>query len=180
MARLTPLWGAPVLTAAPAIQAFLAERGVRFETWELPPEVRRIAARDRLDDDDRARLLALFRAELERESAGAPRAIEADVVALRPDLPGLEDALARFDRVHCHRDDEIRAIVGGRGVFGFVGDDGRQFLLAMEPGEFISVPGGVWHWFYLDEERNITALRLFEDPAGWVARYRDTSRGETA
>jgi len=72
----------------------------------------------------------------------------------------------------------VRAIVGGRGVFGFVGDDGRQFLLTVEPGDYISVPGGMWHWFYCDDTRNITAIRLFKDTTGWTPHYRSTERGK--
>ena len=79
---------------------------------------------------------------------------------------------------HFHDDDEVRAIVGGRGVFGFVGDDGRQFLLTVEPGDYISVPGGMWHWFYCDDTRNITAIRLFKDTTGWTPHYRSTERGK--
>ena len=72
------------------------------------------------------------------------------------------------------------AIVGGGGVFGFVGDDGRQLLLTVEPGDYIRVPAGMWHWFYCHGDKNITALRLFKAPAGWVAHYRDTRRGQPA
>ena len=86
----------------------------------------------------------------------------ADVIAIRDDLPGLDEALAKFDRLHYHDDNEVRAIVGGEGVFGFMFDDDRQFLLKIEAGEYIDVPAKTWHWFYCTESRN-TALRLFED-----------------
>ena len=95
-------------------------------------------------------------------------------------MPGLTDALAKFDKVHFHDDDEVRAIGGGRGVFGFIADDGRQFLLTVEAGDYISVPAGVWHWFYCVDGRNITCLRLFKDDSGWIPRYRDTTRGVPA
>ncbi len=176
MARLTPLWTAPALREPAEISAFLDARGIRFERWTLPEEVTELASRRRLDDDAKARLLELFRVELARE-ADAAGYVDADVIAIRPDLPGLDGALAKFDKVHFHDDDEVRAIVGGRGVFGFIADDGRQFLLQIEAGEFISVPAGAWHWFYCLEDRDITALRLFKDSAGWTPRYRSTARG---
>jgi len=179
MARLTPLWTAPPLLEGPRIAEFLAARGIRYESWPLDDSVRAIAAKSRLSEEDKASLLAAFRSRIEAKAVGDGYR-SADVVAIRPDLPGVDEALARFDRVHHHADDEVRAIVGGLGVFGFVGDDGRQFLLTVEPGDYISVPAGIWHWFYCGEDRNITALRLFRDAGGWVPHYRDTARGESS
>lgn len=176
MARLQPLWTEEASTDAGEITAFLRERGIVFERWPLPDAVRAVAAKTRLDDADKAGLLAAFRAELTAKADGEGYG-SADVVAIRPDLPGVDDALAKFDRVHFHDDDEVRAIVGGHGVFGFVDDHGRQFLLTVEPGDYISVPAGIWHWFYCGSDKFITALRLFRDNAGWVPRYRSTERG---
>ncbi|PKN58671.1 MAG: acireductone dioxygenase [Deltaproteobacteria bacterium HGW-Deltaproteobacteria-14] len=176
MARLQPLWTAAASTDAAEITTFLRARGVTYERWPLPDAVRTVAAQPRLDDADKARLLAAFSAELAAKAAGQGYG-SADVVAIRPDLPGVDDALARFDRVHFHDDDEVRAIVAGHGVFGFTDDDGRQFLLTVEAGDYISVPAGIWHWFYCGSDKFITALRLFRDSAGWVPRYRSTDRG---
>ncbi|MCB9728433.1 MAG: cupin domain-containing protein [Deltaproteobacteria bacterium] len=178
MARLIPLWTGRPLDDPTAIAEFLAPRGVAFARWEVGSEATALAAREALDDDARERLVALFRLELARlaDAEGYPAA---DVVAVRA-VPGVDEALARFDRVHFHDDDEVRAIVGGRGAFGFVGDDGRQFLLEVEAGDFISVPAGMWHWFYCDDERTITAIRLFRDSAGWTPHYRSTERGVPA
>jgi 1,2-dihydroxy-3-keto-5-methylthiopentene dioxygenase len=167
MATLTPLWTGDAITADAEITSFLAHHGIVFATWTLPAEARELAAQSRLDDADKKRLLALFGDEL-----GASVYSDADVVAIRPDLPGLDDALAKFDRLHYHDDDEVRAIVGGEGVFGFMTEDDRQFLLRIEAGEYISVPGRTWHWFYCTEGKNITALRLFEDMSGWTPHYR--------
>ena len=167
MATLTPLWTGNPLTDVGDITSFLAERGIVFATWDLPAEAQELAALPRLDDEQKARLLALFADEL-----GASKYSDADVVAIRPDLPGLDGALAKFDRLHYHDDDEVRAIVGGEGVFGFMTDDDWQFLLCIEAGEYISVPGRTWHWFYCTESKNITALRLFEDMSGWTPHYR--------
>ena len=167
MATLTPLWTGNPITADDDVASFLAERGIVFATWELPAEARELAALPRLDDGQKSRLLALFADEL-----GASNYSDADVVAIRPDLPGLDGALAKFDRLHYHDDDEVRAIVGGEGVFGFMTDDDRQFLLTIKAGEYISVPSRTWHWFYCTESKNITALRLFEDMSGWTPHYR--------
>ena len=167
MAVLTPLWTGVEITDDDAVASFLAERNIAFATWEIPPEARELAALPRLDDSQKSRLVTLFADRL-----GATGYPSADVVAIRSDLPGLSDALAKFDRLHYHDDDEVRAIVGGDGVFGFMDGDDRQFLLHIVAGEYISVPAMTWHWFYCTAQKNITALRLFEDMAGWVPHYR--------
>jgi 1,2-dihydroxy-3-keto-5-methylthiopentene dioxygenase len=176
MARLIPLWTLDPVTDPEAMAAVLGPQGIEHARWELPEEARALGARSRLSDEDKSRLLALFGTHLDRAAANRGYA-DADVVAIRSDLPGVEVALAKFDRVHYHDDDEVRAIVGGGGVFGFVGDDGRQFLLEVEAGDYLRVPPGIWHWFYCHADRNITALRLFRDTSGWVPHYRATERG---
>jgi 1,2-dihydroxy-3-keto-5-methylthiopentene dioxygenase len=178
MARLTLLWTASAIDDEAAVADFLGTAGIHYDRWELPAEAIELAARPSLDDAGKARLLDLFREEL-AAAGDATGFVEADVVAVRH-VPGVDDALAKFDKVHYHDDDEVRAIVGGRGVFGFIGDDGRQFLLEVEAGDYISVPAGMWHWFYCGEDRNITALRLFTDTAGWVPHYRPVTRGGAA
>ena len=42
------------------------------------------------------------------------------------------------------------------------------------PGDLIRVPRGTHHWFDLCSERNIRAIRLFQDVSGWTPQYTDT------
>jgi 1,2-dihydroxy-3-keto-5-methylthiopentene dioxygenase len=179
MATLVPFFTAPTLTEPGAIKAFLAARGVDFEVWPMPEEALALAGRRDPTADDKDRLLALF-ADALREKADSAGYRSADVVVIRPHFPQVDEALARFDRVHFHDDDEVRAIVGGEGVFGFVDDDGRQFEVRLGAGEYISLPAGMWHWFYCTEARDVTALRLFRDVPAWVPHYRPTGRGAVA
>lgn len=176
MAILTPLSTQAPLTDPAAITAWLGERGIRFEIWDMPTAAKTLGTATTLDDAGKAQLLGLF-AEKLKEKADIEGYRSADVVAIRPGAPGVADALAKFDRVHFHDDDEVRAIVGGTGVFGFVGDDGRLFLLQMMAGEYVSLPAGIWHWFYCLPDCNVTAIRLFRDNPSWVAHYRNTDRG---
>lgn len=177
MAVLTPLWTQTPITDPALIGAFLNARGITFEFWEMPDRARELAAQARLTDDDKQSLLGLFANKL-KEKADNDGYQAADVVAIRADLPNVDDALAKFDKVHFHDDDEVRAIVGGEGVFGFIGDDGRQFTVTMHPGEYISLPAGMWHWFYCLDSKNVTALRLFKENPSWVPHYRGTERGQ--
>ena len=175
MAILTPLWTQQSTTNPEAIGEFLKTQGITYEVWEIPAAVTALAAQDSLDDAAKRTVLGHFKAHLDRMAADHGY-VDADVVVIRK-VEGIDDALAKFDKVHYHDDDEVRAIAGGAGVFGFIGDDGRQFLLEVHAGDYISVPAGMWHWFYCLEERNITALRLFKDTSGWVPHYRSTARG---
>lgn len=97
-----------------------------------------------------------------------------DLIVLHPDLPNLEALLAKFDRTHTHADDEVRYILDGEGVFGFVRPDGSQVELTVAAADYINVPAGTEHWFYLTAKRRIKAIRYFSGSEGWVPQYTGT------
>jgi 1,2-dihydroxy-3-keto-5-methylthiopentene dioxygenase len=82
--------------------------------------------------------------------------------------------LTKFDKVHTHADDEVRYIVAGEGIFGFVRPDGSQVELTVQPQEYINVPAGTEHWFLLTPARRIKAVRYFCGTDGWVPEYTGT------
>lgn len=41
----------------------------------------------------------------------------------------------------------------------------------MRKGDLIGVPDGTRHWFDMSEEPHFVAIRLFTNPAGWVAEF---------
>ena len=53
-----------------------------------------------------------------------------------------------------------------------VGDHPCAELLG--PGDLIRVPRGTHHWFDLCADRNIRAIRLFQDVSGWTPQYTET------
>ncbi len=112
-----------------------------------------------------------FQAELDvlRGSRGY---VTQDVVELRPDTPNLEGILAKFKDEHLHRDDEVRLVVSGAGVFDVRGADERWIRIEVERGDLIVVPALLYHRFFLTESREIRCVRLFKDAAGWVPEYR--------
>lgn len=175
MAILTPLWTVDALTDDAAITEFLNARGITFERWALPERAAELAAQPSLTDEQKIELVHLFKDKLAEKSESDGYSTF-DVVVIRPHFPGVDDALAKFDKVHYHDDDEVRAIVGGTGIFGFVQDDGRQFTVTLSGGEFISLPAGMWHWFYCLSDKNTTAIRLFKDDPKWTPHYRDNAR----
>jgi 1,2-dihydroxy-3-keto-5-methylthiopentene dioxygenase len=97
-----------------------------------------------------------------------------DMIVLNPETPNLDGMLAKFSRPHTHADDEVRYIVDGEGVFGFVCPDGTQMELTIQPEEYINVPAGTEHWFYLTPQRRIKAIRYFVNTLGWTPEYTHT------
>jgi 1,2-dihydroxy-3-keto-5-methylthiopentene dioxygenase len=65
--------------------------------------------------------------------------------------------------------------VDGEGIFGFVCPDKTQMELTIQPEEYINVPAGTEHWFYLTPLRRIKAVRYFVDTSGWTPEYTDTA-----
>ncbi len=98
-----------------------------------------------------------------------------DLVVLHANVPKLAEMLKIFDKTHRHDDDEVRYIVDGSGIFGFVMPDGRQAKLTVVGEEYIRVPANTEHWFVLDENCRIKAVRYFTSKAGWVANYSGTT-----
>ncbi len=142
---------------AAAITAALAEIGVRFERWSLRPLA---------PGDD---LLAAYAGEIAALTAeGGYRSI--DVATVTPDHPDRAIMRTKFLSEHTHGEDEVRFFVEGQGLFT-LHQDGRVFNMLCTAGDLISVPAGVPHWFDMGAAPRFTAIRLFVNPDGWVAKF---------
>ena len=161
MATVTDRDGGRTYTTASEILNFLSEYGIwyrRFEGDTLGPEA---------SDEEILACYARPIAELEAEGGYA----SVDVINVSPETPGLDDMLVKFSTEHAHTEDEVRLIVGGRGLFHVHPSSGPVFSIEVEAGDMINVPAGTLHWFHLCEDRTIRAIRLFKDSAGWVPEY---------
>ncbi|MBI4462661.1 MAG: cupin domain-containing protein [Acidobacteria bacterium] len=147
------------------IADYLAAVGIDFERWE---PVQPVALDAPVEE-----ILAAYAAEIEQLKARGGY-VTADVIDVKPDTPGLDAMLAKFNREHWHDEDEVRFIIHGRGLFHIHPRSGPVFAIEVEAGDLIRVPRGTWHWFELCAEREIRAIRLFQDPAGWTPRYTDS------
>ncbi len=154
----------------------LASLSIRVDRWPPgdAPELVALLGRPSLGDAEKDRVLGHLDPMFERLKAESGYQAR-DLIVLHPDLPGLDELLAKFDRCHTHDDDEVRYIVDGEGVFGFVLPDGRQAHLMVEAGEYINVPAGTEHWFYLTAPRRIKAVRYFTSTEGWAPNYTGTA-----
>lgn len=168
-------WGnASTHTAAEDPVALLANLGVVWEALALPehPEALALLARPTLDALEQEALLRALDPVFHRLQAERGYR-ERDLVVLYPEHPDLETLDRRFGGIHRHDDEEVRYIVDGEGVFGFVLDDGRQLELTVEAGDYLHIPAGVEHWFRLNGLRRIKAVRYFSARGGWVPVYSD-------
>jgi 1,2-dihydroxy-3-keto-5-methylthiopentene dioxygenase len=169
MARIEFLNGLQPITESSKIQKFLQERGVEYRFWAVSSDLNNLLDKDVLDDSEKESLLegldSRFQ-ELKEKHGYTTR----DLIVLHPQVVGLPDMLAKFDKLHFHTDDEVRYIIDGSGIFGF-NINGEEFSVYVEKNDFISVPKNTNHWFKLDGKMRIKAVRYFQDMSGWVPHY---------
>ncbi len=106
--------------------------------------------------------------------------IEQDQIALSPETPKLDEALAKFLDEHHHDDDEVRFILDGAAIFQIRSTADRWMHVHLQAGDLIVVPAKRHHRFWLTEAKTIKAIRLFKDAAGWVPHYRSEPKGESS
>lgn len=153
----------------------LALLNVQLNYWTVGnnSELNRLLAQDSLTDTEKEEVLQALDHYFEqlKQTAGYQAR---DLIVLNPDTPNLNTLLSKFNRCHTHADDEVRYIVAGEGVFGFVLPDGMQVELTIQPEEYINVPAETEHWFYLTEQSKIKAVRYFTNTDGWLPEYTNT------
>ena len=138
----------------------LKEVGVRFERWPT---------RDLSADATGEQILAAYAEEVARlkQENGFQTA---DVISLNPDHPQKDELRRKFLDEHRHSEDEVRFFVRGQGLFYLHIDDKIYAVLCREH-DLISVPQGTRHWFDMGPAPEFTAIRLFTNPEGWVAKF---------
>jgi 1,2-dihydroxy-3-keto-5-methylthiopentene dioxygenase len=160
------------LTDSASIDEYLNRLDIQLNQWPIGEDVstQLLLAQPRLDETQKESVLRSLDHYFESLGGYESR----DLIVLNPETPNLDGLLAKFSRPHTHADDEVRYIVDGEGVFGFVCPDGSQMELTIQPEEYINVPAGTEHWFYLTASRRIKAVRYFVDTTGWTPDYTDT------
>ena len=143
----------------------LATCGIHYQQWR--PE-HHVAA-----DAPAEEVLRAYAKEIEELKAQGGY-VTADVIDVNPQTPGLGAMLAKFNREHWHNEDEVRFIIAGHGLFHIHPKDGSVVAIEVEAGDLIRVPRGTWHWFDLCSDRQIRAIRLFQDLAGWTPYYTES------
>jgi 1,2-dihydroxy-3-keto-5-methylthiopentene dioxygenase len=157
------------ITGKENVRHFLQQQDVLYEHWDMSKLNTSLHNRYALNEEQKQEILQTYEAEI--KDLAARRGYRTwDVIAMSEETPNLAELLAKFEQLHTHTDDEIRAIVSGSGVFVIKGDDQTGYFdVVLGPGEVISVPANRPHFFTLSEERRVTAVRLFINEEGWVS-----------
>jgi 1,2-dihydroxy-3-keto-5-methylthiopentene dioxygenase len=155
------------------VKTFLHNQNVVYEHWNVDKLPEQLRENFKLNDEDKAQLLEIYDEEI--RDLAARRGYEIwDIITLSEATPNIEELLTKFEQVHTHTEDEIRAIVAGKGIFIIKGtEDIGYFDVELEAGDVISVPENTNHFFTLMENRKIVAVRLFIEKDGWVAHNVD-------
>ncbi len=155
-----------------SIRQELAPLNIQLDYWTIGknPKLNQKLAQESLDENEKEEVLQSLDRYFEqlKQTAGYQ---ERDLIALHPGIPNLDQMLQKFDSIHTHADDEVRYIIDGEGIFGFVRPDESQVELTVQPEEYINVPAGCEHWFYLTPACRIKAIRYFIGKEGWVPEY---------
>jgi 1,2-dihydroxy-3-keto-5-methylthiopentene dioxygenase len=152
------------------VASFLASQEVIYEYWDITKLPQSLVEKYLLSDEEKDEILNAFSTEI--SDISARRGYKAqDVISLSDNTPNLDTLLTNFKNEHHHTDDEVRFIVSGHGVFVIQGKDGEFFEVHLNPGDLISVPENTRHYFTLEEDRKVVAVRIFVTTEGWVPIY---------
>ncbi|MFB2892614.1 acireductone dioxygenase [Aerosakkonemataceae cyanobacterium BLCC-F50] len=153
----------------------LSPLNIQLNYWSVgeDPQLHHLLEQESLNDEEKEQVLTALDGYFEQLQQTANYQSR-DLIVLHPETPNLDALLAKFDRIHTHADDEVRYIIDGEGIFGFVRPDGSQVELTVQAEEYINVPAGTEHWFYLTPKRRIKAIRYFTGTEGWVPQYTGT------
>jgi 1,2-dihydroxy-3-keto-5-methylthiopentene dioxygenase len=152
------------------VEAYLTSNEVIYEKWDIAKLPSNLQENFALTDENKEEILSVYKAEIADISARRGYQSQ-DVISLSDSTPNLEQLLQNFNKEHHHTDDEVRYIVSGHGIFVIQGKDGTFFDVELEPGDLISVPPNVRHYFTLMEDRKVVAIRIFVTTEGWVPIY---------
>ncbi len=156
------------------IQQELACLKIKLDRWTINnPKTSDLLAKLDLDETEKEIVLTnldRYFARLQASDGYQSR----DMIVLHPNTPNLDTLLAKFSGCHTHADDEVRYIVDGEGVFGFVCPDGSQIELTVQAEEYINVPANTEHWFHLTSSNRVKAIRYFTNTTGWTPEYTGT------
>ena len=144
-----------------AIAAELIKIDVRFERWQ--------ADRDLGENPQPQDVIAAYQHEIDKlvEEKGYQ---SWDVISMRPDNEQRDVLRTKFLSEHTHGEDEVRFFVEGAGLF-CLHLNGKIFQILCEKNDLISVPANTRHWFDMGGSPSFTAIRVFDNPEGWVAHF---------
>jgi len=150
------------------ISDLLKQAGVRYEQWQ--------ASAPLSEAPEQAEIIHAYAQDIDRlkQEDGY---ITVDAISLASDNPQKDELRKKFLDEHTHAEDEVRFFVKGQGLFSLHIAD-KVYEVLCQKGDLISVPANTPHWFDMGEQPNFIAIRLFNNPDGWVAHYTGDSIAE--
>lgn len=149
------------IESANLIKDILKSKNVIYEQWATDVELH--------DHSTQEEILKAYEKDLKpyMEKYGYQTA---DVINVHQKTPNISELRKKFLPEHTHSEDEVRFFVDGEGLFWF-NFNGEIASLLCRKGDLISVPKGYKHWFDMGKNPYVKCIRIFTDPAGWVANY---------
>lgn len=139
----------------------LRDVGIEFYQWKADKEV--------TIDMDQNTILEAYKSEI-TTLVNSKGYSSMDVVSMHPNHPDKKVLREKFLSEHTHSEDEVRFFVRGSGLFNMhIGTSVYSILCNKD--DLIAVPANTPHWFDMGENPEFTAIRLFNNPDGWVAKF---------
>lgn len=141
------------------ITDFLTSEGIPFGQFPLNSLDQELSAHTTLTDENRALLVASHPDIVEKYSQH--NGYRQDVICLHPSLPYIDVVLEKFKDIHYHYENEHWYYIDGCSGFGFLGNNGRKFIVEISAGEYLTVPEGKWQWVIPPKDKRMKAMRFF-------------------
>lgn len=150
------------------IAAKLSDAGVRFEQWDTNADIEPGASQEGV--------IAAYQKDIDRliREDGYQTI---DVVSISADHPQKKELRQKFLSEHTHNEDEVRFFVAGEGLFT-LHIDAKVYEVHCTAGDLISVPANTTHWFDMGPNPGFVAIRMFNNPDGWVANFTGSNIAE--
>jgi 1,2-dihydroxy-3-keto-5-methylthiopentene dioxygenase len=148
-----------------AITTELAKVNVRFEQWQANATITEATSHDEI--------INAYNNDVERlKQQGGYQTV--DVISLAKGNPAASELRKKFLFEHTHSEDEVRFFVKGQGLFCLHISD-KVYQVLCQQGDLISVPELTPHWFDMGSDPEFTAIRLFNNTTGWVAKSTESA-----
>lgn len=94
-----------------------------------------------------------------------------DVISLSNSTPNLDELLINFQKNTIILMMKFALLLVVMASLPLKEKDGTFFDVELEPGDLISVPENARHYFTLQDDRQVVAIRIFVTTEGWVPIY---------